>query len=163
NAFEDALAHERRRLGLPALSVNWGTWAEGMALIDGMEERRQAAGISAMRAEEALHALNLMLLDGPAQAGAGLIDWDRFVRRGPRRQAPKRCLTMLEEERREERSAGPGFLESIMTLPPPARMSALRDQVEALARHVLALPSTRRVDPLQPLNEMGLDSLMAVE
>ena len=32
NAFLDALAHARKAMGLPALSINWGIWAEvGMA------------------------------------------------------------------------------------------------------------------------------------
>jgi acyl transferase domain-containing protein/acyl carrier protein len=160
NAFQDALAHERRRLGLPAVSVNWGTWGVGMALVGGMEERRRAAGITAMTGAEALGALRRILLDSPPQIGAGLFDWNRFVGRDRGRPAPKRFSTLLDargpERARQSAPAKPAE-------PASGGPAALRAQIESLALRVLGFPPDRRIDPLQPLNELGLDSLMAVE
>ena len=163
NAFEDALAHERRRMGLPAISINWGTWAEGMALIDGMEERRQAAGITAMTPEEALGALERILFDRPVQVGAGLLDWKRFVNRDRTRPTPKRFSTLLEPERSETHEESSGLVRQLSEHPPAARLRILREHIEQLAARILGFPPNRHIDPVQPLNELGLDSLMAVD
>ena len=48
NAFLDGLAHHRRALGLPGLSVNWGAWSTvGMAarLVDGSQRRIGRRGV----------------------------------------------------------------------------------------------------------------------
>jgi acyl transferase domain-containing protein/short-subunit dehydrogenase len=163
NAFEDALAHERRRMGLPAISINWGTWAEGMALIDGMEERRQAAGITAMKPEEALGALERILLDRPVQVGAGLMDWKRFINRDRTRPVPKRFRTLLEPERSETPEEPSGLARQLSGHPAAVRLRILQEHIEQLAARILGFPPNRHIDSLQPLNELGLDSLMAVD
>jgi NAD(P)-dependent dehydrogenase (short-subunit alcohol dehydrogenase family)/acyl carrier protein len=72
NAYLDGLAHFRAARGLPALSVNWGPWL-GTGMADAVGERRTAQwlahGITPIRPEEALTALESLLASGAVQAG----------------------------------------------------------------------------------------------
>ena len=69
NAFLDALAHHRRAAGLPALSVNWGAWAEvGAAAREDRERRIQLQGVGAMTPAEGIAALEAALESGPRPA-----------------------------------------------------------------------------------------------
>jgi acyl transferase domain-containing protein/NADPH:quinone reductase-like Zn-dependent oxidoreductase len=148
NAFQDALAHERRRLGLPGISINWGAWAEGMAARDGFEARRRKLGLEAMSTEEALRMLEYVLLEKPAQIAVGRMDRSKW-------NAPERSVKRAE-------TAAP-LLERLQSESDSRRSDILREHVHALALRVLGFPHGRRLDFGQPLNELGLDSLMALE
>ncbi len=164
NAFEDALAHERRRRGLPALSVNWGAWAEGMAVRDGLEERRRKLGVEAMSAEEALQTLEYAMLEKPAQIGIGLIRWNKIVARS-RDEASGRMagLTGAEDASQRKAAGGAPLLEHLGAAPESGRAAILMERIHNIATRVLGSPAGKKIDVLQPLQELGLDSLMALE
>ena len=64
NAFMDALAHYRKSNGLPALSINWGAWADaGMAtrLAAKDAKRFEARGLRPIGFDEGMSKLGVML------------------------------------------------------------------------------------------------------
>jgi NAD(P)-dependent dehydrogenase (short-subunit alcohol dehydrogenase family)/acyl carrier protein len=150
NAFEDALAHERRRRGLPAASINWGAWAEGMAVRDGFEARRRKLGLEMMSVDEGLRTLDSVLLEKPAQVGAGLIQWSRISARYG-----------LADGEHAQTSANSGG--RLAQAPEARRKALLFEHVLTIALRVLGFSADRRIDPQQPLSELGLDSLTSIE
>jgi acyl transferase domain-containing protein/acyl carrier protein len=165
NAFEDALAHERRRQGLPALSVNWGAWAEGMAVRDGLQERRRKLGVDAMTADEALKTLEYAMLEKPAQIGIGLIRWNKIAARS-RDEASGRMADLTSAEGASQRNAtddAPLLLERLAAAPESGRGAILMEHIHGIAARVLGFPAGKKIDVQQPLRELGLDSLMALE
>jgi acyl transferase domain-containing protein/acyl carrier protein len=90
NAALDALARARRELGLPALSIAWGPWAEaGMAACgaESDELRKLRTGASAIEPEAGLEIFERLLRDERAEAMVlpfDLRDLLQFYPAGPR-------------------------------------------------------------------------------
>ncbi len=169
NAFLDALAHHRRALKLPALSVNWGSWDEvGMAarLKESEGQRWSAAGIGWIGVEQGLATLERLMLDDRVQAAVLPIDWPKFFERIPTGSEPAWLMEIAAAARSgapAEESGPPELLEKLQAVTPAERMelavAGLRQQVA----RVLAMDDAHLPDPRRTLNELGFDSLTAVE
>jgi acyl transferase domain-containing protein len=169
NAFLDALAHHRRALKLPALAVNWGSWDEvGMAarLKESEGQRWQAAGIGWIGVEQGLATLERLMLDDSVQAAVLPIDWPKFFERIPAGSEPAWLAEIAGAARSiapAEESGPPELLEKLLAVTPAERVELAIAGLRQQAARVLAMDDAHQPDPRRTLNELGFDSLTAVE
>ena len=162
NAFLDALAHHRTALGLPALCVNWGPWAEvGMTP---PEDRAalERIGMHALPVRDALAILDHLLGSDAPQAMAAHVDWSVFL---PALEA-RAQRPLLDELRTHEAAADielPAFRNQLEATAPDAREALVVDWLRAEVARVLGRDTPEAIDTAQGFFEMGLDSLMAVD
>jgi amino acid adenylation domain-containing protein len=167
NAFLDALAQHRRAHGQPAISIGWGYWEQiglGARLQASRGREGIAEGTGSFSPDQGLAAFERVLVANPVHIGVMPIDWNRWQKaHGEAAQLP-----VLADVCGGPPSAAPAHrapkldLDALLAAP-------VEDQARALASHlrrelarVLRLPEAR-IDIAQPLNRLGLDSLMAVE
>jgi acyl carrier protein len=171
NAFLDALAHHRRALGLPALSVNWGAWGGGMAETAAARRRQDANGVEAIEPSGGLSLLARMFGGGLApQVGVFPVNWSRFGAQFYRGIPPllERVITVAPSSapgaHTAAQAAAPGTTPRCWdTLPRAEREPALRTLLRGELAAVLGMPDAARVPTRQGFFEIGMDSLMTVE
>jgi myxalamid-type polyketide synthase MxaE and MxaD len=168
NAFLDALAHHRRALGLPALSIDWGAWA-GEGFADTAGGRRLAArlalmGIGSIEPRHALEALGRLLDRDTTQIVAVPVDWKRYRENGSAGIASPLLSELTSELAAAVRVSGHTSerRDALLAADPAERGELLRRYLTEQVARVLGI-SPSKLDLEQPLSNLGLDSLMAVE
>ena len=166
NAFLDSLAHHRRALGLPALTINWGVLGgEGyVARNKRVAEFLARQGTTELSPREVMTLLE-SFLECRRHAGDG--DPRRLGQMAavfPRHAGKSVAGTHFCGGRR------PGDRRCNQRLAPQDRIGQLRKNWRAIIRQAVrdAVGSVLRVKPEalrddQPLTDFGLDSLMGVE
>jgi acyl carrier protein len=168
NAFLDALAHHRRAQGLTALSLNWGAWAElGFAETEGgkrLTKRLALLGIRSMPPKRALEVMERVLREGATQVVALPVNWGKYHEFYPVGTEPPLLSDLANEEAAgPSQAAHPGEKRSaVLDATPAERVQLLQSYVNEQVARVLGL-SPSQLDIQQPLTNLGLDSLMAVE
>ncbi|MDT0544781.1 type I polyketide synthase [Streptomyces lonegramiae] len=174
DAYLDAVARRREAAGGPVVRVAWGVWddmAERAAV-----ERSGRHGLPALDPALALTALRRTLDQAghdEAHAVFADVDWERFAPLFTLGRA-SRLFDEIPAARRAGRAA-PGSPESddsgsltalrdrLAAQKPEARTGTLLALVRAHAASALRYSAAELVEPDQPFNELGFDSLTAVE
>ncbi len=167
NAFLDALAHHRHTQGLPAISVNWGAWADaGMAanLVAKHRDRLAARGSHPIPLEDGFAALGELLNRDVTQVVAIPADWTQYVQKLPGHTSPSLLRDLVSTAPASDPTRPEaGVLTTLTGLSASQLLARMQQLVEAHAAHALGLAPGKPIDPLRPLHEVGLDSLMSVE
>lgn len=174
NAFLDALAHYRRGQGLPALSINWGVWSEvGSAAKRNVGERIVLKGVDTITPQYGLQALEKAMQGNAPQVAVVPINWPKFFPKFAGGRIPQWLSGMNDEIRSSVREYGVSeavvksdtaeFIQHLKTMPDGKRRIALQKFILDQTVKILGIGSSSEMDEQKPLNEQGLDSLMAVE
>ncbi len=161
NTFLDRLAWYRQSQGLPALTINWGAWAEiGMAAKHQQQvlQRLEQKGIYAFSPPQGLAILEQLILEQPTQVGVISMDWNRFARHGwanvPLFDELTQDLVPSEQPDIARQLANANWAEG---------KTILTDFISHQVAKLLGLNAQQNLDIKQPLVDFGFDSLASVE
>ncbi|WP_051820257.1 type I polyketide synthase [Streptomyces flavochromogenes] len=164
NAFLDGLASHRRGLGLPALSVQWGSWSEtGMSARAGVNAKLVSRGEGVIPLADGLAALLGLLTARPDDGALAVlpVDWTRFADRDA--PALRGLLAAMPGAGRGPSESG-GFRAAFDAASSGVRGELLLARVREQVARVLGEtdPDAGETDDLDVFAR-GLDSLTAIE
>jgi polyketide synthase 12 len=174
NSFLDALAAHRRAHGLPAISLGWGLWDQASEMTGGLASvdfaRFARDGIVAMSSHQALQLLDTaMIVDDPFMLPAH-IDLVALRAKFDSGTLPPMFVDLINAPARRQvddslaaAKSKSALLQRLEGLPEDEQHAILLDLVRSHIATVLGTPSPEAIDPDRAFQELGFDSLTAVE
>ncbi|MCF3148071.1 SDR family NAD(P)-dependent oxidoreductase, partial [Streptomyces platensis] len=168
NTFLDALAAHRRALGLPALSLPWGLWAEASAMTGKLAEhdvrRAASGGVLPMTSEE-----GVALYDAAATVARAVVTPAKLELKGATAaELPPVLSGLVRTPTRRTAAltapdAGNTLVQRLAALSPAEQDRTLLDLVRTQVAAVLGYPGPEAVEAERAFSELGFDSLTSVE
>ena len=161
----DSLAHRRRHQGLPALSIDWGAWADvGWAARLG-DEMPEWPGFSRIKPNQALAAMGAAIRDGRSpQVAIAPIDWPQLAAAFGRSIAAVWSNFITRESVSARPAANAARLcDLIAAASATAIRSVIVAHLQRMAAAALGIDDPLMINPDQPLQDLGLDSIMAAD
>ena len=164
NAFMDALAHLRRARGLPALSINWGPWADvGLAAqVDGRGKRLAAKGLGSVDVGAGLQAMAQAIDAGRTQVAVLPLNIAALAANAPQLVASPfyaELTTAQRGGRTVDSALGRALAQAAGE---DSRLTIVQAHLAEQIAAVLMVP-TSRLSPQDGLRNLGFDSLTALE
>ena len=158
NAFLDTLAHARRNSGLPAMSINWGTWANtGLAADTQITKGLKQKGINSIKPDEGIEILEQLILNAPAQIGVMPIDWDIWRQHNSVTPYYEQVVTATVSKNSNN------YKQKLLTAITEQRESLLITQITQQIANILGIKDLNAIELELGFAELGLDSLASVE
>ncbi|WP_146057699.1 type I polyketide synthase, partial [Streptomyces sp. SM10] len=164
NAHLDALAERRRARGLTATSIAWGPWAEG-GMADGeAAEHLRRHGLTAMAPTMAVTGLAQALQESDSVITVADVDWQLFTQTFTAMRTSPLLSELTELDEPASAESRPSSLpDQFGVLSEAERASALLDLVRRQVASVLGHRNTARIPADRAFQQLGFDSLTAVE
>ncbi|MEU8878363.1 SDR family NAD(P)-dependent oxidoreductase, partial [Streptomyces javensis] len=171
NAYLDALAEHRRARGLPATSLAWAPWSDaGMAADESVIDYYRRRGMRPLDTDLAIASLQRSLDHCDTTITIADIDWERFPA-GFTAQRPSPLLSDLAATASPGAEATPDVDAALSSsLQRRLATGSFAQQHQLLLHHIqthaaaiLGHPTIDAIPPAQPFQELGFDSLTAVE
>jgi mycoketide-CoA synthase len=172
NAFLDGLAAHRRAHGLPAISLGWGLWDQASAMTGGLDAADRARlsrdGILALSSDEAMELFDTALIvDEPFVAPARI---DLAALRAHAAAVPPMFTDLVNAPARRQvddslaaAKSKSALAQRLHGLPEPEQHAVLLDLVRSHIATVLGNTTAEAIDPDKAFQDLGFDSLTAVE
>ncbi len=163
STFLDTLAAYRRAAGLPATAINWCAWSEGgLATVSGArgEAMWSSLGVEFVSPDLAMQVYDKLMHRDVEQVAVAVADWPTYASKVGE---PPFLAELLDVNTDSASSPRPQIKPAADADPTDVSEEARRQFVGELQQHIMAeLGFEDAIDPDQPLNEIGLDSLMSV-
>ncbi|MFZ1322475.1 MAG: SDR family NAD(P)-dependent oxidoreductase [Ignavibacteria bacterium] len=163
NSFLDSFAFYRKAKGLPAMSINWGVWSEiGSAVKKGADKNEKIPGLGMIDPERGIRALEKIFNSGNAQIGILPMDWNKYFESTKNKFAEKLISEIRDSEKEIFEKKDDNFISRLRNANESEQTELLKSYFRELISMIMGL-DPEDLDDEQPLNTMGLDSLMAIE
>ncbi len=155
NAFLDSLAFHRQALGLPALAINWGVWADVGSAAQFVPQLARM-GLNPIRPEHGAEIVAALLGEPDPQVGVIPVDWSRFDSRRAFYSGFRRRQSALRQETES-------LLPELHGKNDGDKRSRLALFIQTQIASILRYASASQIPLKQGFRELGLDSLTSME
>jgi malonyl CoA-acyl carrier protein transacylase len=161
NGFLDGLAHYRRAIGLPGLSLHWGAVSQvGEAAERGADVRAHKQGMGVISPTQVLESLELLMSGTAVEVGVVPIQWSAWQERVAQWPFLSDWQEIIQTT---SEGSGSEFLLKLEAAAPGERHSLLVAHVRRQLSLVLGINNPESISLETGFFDLGMDSLTSVE
>ncbi|MBF0119714.1 MAG: KR domain-containing protein [Desulfobacterales bacterium] len=159
--FLDGLANYRKTQGLPATSINWGLW-EKAGMIETLQFDLSLHGAIPIKQENGLLALERILADPVTQISVISCDWNKLAEKISNRKRKlfsniiDKMVAIKNKENQEIE-----FVDKAKRASHDERKKMILEFLSKTVSELIGIPNLTDYDLEEPLNLLGIDSLVA--